>query len=148
MALKGSRLTIEEDITLTCPSVAERGNVLVYSTAGSGIVLGDSAGAVDLILTSPSGKVPAGVLMNDVISIDETVTHRNYHKDVQKTGERVAIMKKGRVTTNRLTIGQTPAAGGTAYLDVSGALTATVHATGGVVATRSEERRVGKECRL
>lgn len=133
MALKGPRSIIETDITMTCPTATERGVVLVFSTAGSGVGLGDSAGVADLL--NPSGKVPAGLLLNDVRSIDETVTHRNYYKDEVKTGERVTLLKKGRVTTNKLTAGQTPTPGATAYVDTTGSLTATVSATGGLVAT-------------
>ena len=133
MALKGPRYVNETDITFTCPTATERGVVLVFSTAGSGVALGDSAGVVDLL--APSGKVPAGMLMNDVVTVDETVTHRNFYKDVMKTGERVTLMKKGRVTTNMLTAGQTPTPGATAYLDVSGKVTPTLSTTGGLVAT-------------
>jgi hypothetical protein len=133
MALKGPRHEIECDIRFTCPTAIERGVMLTYgTTSASGIALGDSAGTVDVPL-SPSGKVPAGLLMCDVISIDETVTQRNRHKDVQKTGENVRFMKKGYATTNM--IAGTPAVGGTGYVSTSGTITATVSATGGTAAT-------------
>lgn len=131
MALKADRIVESDDITLTCPSVAEAGSTLVYSTAGSGVALGDSAGVADLL--SPSGKKVAGILLVDVVSIDETLYHRNFHKPVQKTGERVCLLKRGKVTTNVVT--GTPTPGAPAYLTTSGVLTPTKSTTGGLVAT-------------
>lgn len=131
MALKGPRNVQQTEIRFTCPTATDRGVVLVYSTAGSGVALGDSAGVVDLL--TPSGKVPAGMLLNDVVTVDETVTHRNYYKDTCKTGERVTLMTQGYVTTDQ--ISGTPTVGATAYLTTSGQLTPTVSATGGIVAT-------------
>lgn len=132
MALKADRVIIETDITMTCPSAAERGVVLCHSTSGSGIAIGDSAGAANL-LASPSGSKPAGLLLNDVVSLDETRYHRNRHKDEMLTGERVTLLRKGRVTTNKVT--GTPTVGATAYLTANGVLTPTKSTTGGLVAT-------------
>jgi len=131
MALKGERVILETDITLTCESVASRGVVLVHKTSGSGAALGDTAGEADLV-SNPSGYKVAGLLLNDVVDVDETRYHRNFHKDETKKGERCTLLKKGRVTTNKI-IG-TPAVGDTAYLDSSGNLTPTAHSTGGLVA--------------
>lgn len=131
MALKGDRLVIETDISLTCGSVAERGTVVTHNASGSGIALGTSAGSTQLS-SNPSGTKVAGILINDVISLDETLYHRNFHKDVKLTGERVTLLRKGRITTNKL-VG-TPAVGDTAYLDSSGCLIPTFHAAGGLVA--------------
>lgn len=131
MALKGDRVILQDDITWTCKSVAERGVVLVRDTSGSGIALGASAGIADLV-ANPSGKAVVGLLLNDVVDVDETRYHRNYHKDEMKKGERVRVVKKGRVTTNKVT--GTPAYDDVAYLDSSGTLIPTAHATGGLVA--------------
>lgn len=132
MALKGDRIVIDTDITLNCLSVAERGVVLVHKTAGSGVALGSFAGAADLV-ANPSGFKVAGVLMNDVVNIDETRFHRNYHKSEMLVGERCNLLKKGRVVTNMVT--GTPTAGDIAYITTSGNVTPTVSATGGLVAT-------------
>jgi hypothetical protein len=131
MALKGDRKIIETDITMTCESVAERGVTLVHKTSGSGIALGESAGQADLL--SPSGKIVAGMLLNDVVNIDTTRYHTNFHKDETLIGARCTLLRKGRLTTNK--ISGTPAVGDTAYLTTSGNLTPTVSATGGVAAT-------------
>ena len=122
MALKGERTVIEQDISYSCSNVATRGVVLVLLTSGSGISLGDSAGIATLSTTS-SGKVPLGILMNDVVSIDETLYHRNFHKDQTKTGERCTLLRKGNVTTDAYT--GSPTVGAPAYLTSNGTLTPT-----------------------
>lgn len=134
MALKSDRVVIETDISLSCPTAATRGVTLVHRTSysGSGVALGDSAGQCDLV-ADPSGYKVAGLLMNDVVSVDTTRYHINYHKDEVLTGQRVTLLKKGRVTTNNVT--GTPTAGATAYLTANGVLTPTRSATGGLVAT-------------
>ena len=132
MALKGSRVVIETDITQTSNTVASRGVVLSYTANGSGVALGDSAGTADP-LANPSGKMPAGLLLNDVVNIDQTRYHRNFQKDEVVVGMRVNLLRKGRVTTDQVVGAPTP--GATAYLTASGQLTPTVSATGGVVAT-------------
>ncbi len=132
MALKADRVIIETDITLTCPVASPRGFGLVISTAGSGVALGDSAGAATLA-ANPSGSKFAGLLLNDVVSIDETRYHRNFHKQEQKTGERVTLLRKGRVTTDA--ISGTPTPGAPAYLTTNGNFTPTKSTGGGLVAT-------------
>lgn len=132
MALKGDRVIIETDITLTCESVAERGVTLVHKTSGSGVALGDSAGQADLV-SNPSGYKVAGLLLNDVVNVDQTRYHLNFHKDERQVSTRSTLLKKGRVTTNK--ISGTPTTGATAYLTTDGALTPTLSTTGGLVAT-------------
>lgn len=132
MALKGPRVTVETDISYTCSNAAERGVILVLSTSGSGISQGDSAGIATLS-ASASGTKVLGMLDNDVVSLDETLYHRNFHKDTTKTGERCTLLVKGRRTTNKVT--GTPAVGDVAYLTSNGVLTPTLSTTGGLVAT-------------
>jgi hypothetical protein len=132
MALKGDRYEFETDISRTCESATERGVVLCGLTAGSGAALGATAGKADL-MADPSGKVPAGMLMNDVVSVDETRYHRNFQKDEHKVGERCRLLRKGWVVTNK--ISGTPTDGATAYLTTNGQVTPTLSATGGLVAT-------------
>lgn len=140
MALKGDRVVLETDITLGCDSVTERGVVLCHKTAGSGVALGTLAGKADMY-ANPSGKVPCGLLMNDVVNTDQTRYHKNFHKDETMVGEVCTLLKKGRVTTNKVT--GTPTPGATAYLTASGVLTPTVSATGGVAATPKVGQFVG-----
>jgi hypothetical protein len=132
MALKGDRQIYADDITKTCPSVAERGVVLVHKTAGSGVNLGDRAGVADL-LANPSGYKPAGMLYGDMVDVDLTRYKLNQHKDETKIGNRCRLITKGRLTTNKVTGSCNP--GDVAYLTSNGVLTATMSSTGGLVAT-------------
>jgi hypothetical protein len=132
MALKGERKVIEDEINLTCESVAEAGTVLCYKTAGSGVATGDRQNEADLY-ANPSGKVPAAMLMVNVVSVDETRYHRNFHNLESLVGEPAYMARKGRFVTNKVT--GTPTVGATAYLTASGVLTPTLSTTGGLVAT-------------
>ncbi len=132
MAMKGDRVVLEEDITLTCESAALRGVTLIHITSGSGVALGDTAGKADLA-ANPSGLRVAGLLMNDVVDIDQTRYHRNFHKDETIKSERCRLLRKGRVTISN--VSGTPAVGDAAYLTTNGDLTPTRSATGGIVAT-------------
>ncbi len=133
MALRGDRLVVETDISFTMDDVAAPGVGVCYHTVGSGIGLGDMSGKVRL-MSDPSGGVFAGILLTNVVDIDETLYHRNYHKDEVTTGDKVTVLKKGWVVTNKVSSGGT-AAGDKAYLTSSGQFTKTVSTTGGVVAT-------------
>lgn len=131
MALKQPRTILETDISLTCDTVKERGYFLVYGggtagtagSSGSGVALGDRAGVATLV-TAQSGSKVAGMLLNDVVNYDTTKYHGNFHKDETLINERCNLLRKGRVTTDALVSGQSPAAGDVAYLGASGKLTA------------------------
>ncbi len=133
MALRGNRIVPGPgtDISATCEVVAERGYVAVIITSGSGVAIGDSRNEASVV-ANPSGYKVHGVLLNDVVNVDETQFHRNWHTDNTKVGEPANVLRKGRITTNAV-VG-TPAVGGTAYLTSSGLLDATGHTGGGTVA--------------
>jgi hypothetical protein len=133
MALRGDRLVLEADAhSYTLSDVAAKGSVLCLSVAGSGAVLGDTHGTVQLA-ASPSGLRVAGILLNDFVDIDETRYHVNWHKEEQVIGDVANILKKGWVYTDKVT--GTPTDGDTAYLTTSGVVTSTLSTTGGLVAT-------------
>lgn len=133
MALKGDRHIVQTDISFTLSDVAERGVVVMYNGSGSGAALGDNAGTVTLLAANSSGNKPAGLLLNDFVNIDETVQHRNFHKDQMVLGDRCTLLRKGWVVTNKIT--GTPTVGATAYVAASGLLTPNKHAVGGVAMT-------------
>ena len=54
-------------------------------------------------------------MLNDVVNLDLTRQHINWHKDEVQKGGKVAILKKGYVVTNK--ISGTPAAGVAAFVD-------------------------------
>ena len=65
-----------------------------------------------------SGSVALGVLLNDVVNIDQTRQHINQHKDEVQQGGKVTILTKGFVVTDQ--INGNPTAGQIAYLNDSG----------------------------
>lgn len=117
MALKSDRSTLQTDISFFMNEAATRGGVASISTGGSGVSL-DNGAAVVTYGAVPSGKVPVGVLLNDMVDIDLTRQHLNQHKDEVQKGGKVTLLTKGWVVTNNLQ--GTPAAGDLAYLGHSG----------------------------
>ncbi len=125
MALKGDRsYNIGAKIDTFMDTTAERGFFVVYTTAGSGTNLDDSANVVAVPTgQEPSGTKPAGLLLNDVVDLDLTRQHLNQYKDEVQVGSKVTILRVGEVTTDALEAGITPTAGDKAYYNVSGQLT-------------------------
>lgn len=126
MALKGDRNELDTEVTYFMNETASRGVIVSVSTQGSGAAM-DSASAVATVAANPSGKAPLGILLNDVVNIDQTRQHLNWHKDEVQQGGKVTILSKGFVVTDK--ISGTPTAGQTAYLAASGLVSAT-QATG------------------
>lgn len=141
MALKGDRREEVVDVSFFCNDVVTRGAVLVYGpgggsgtgvTAGSGIAL-DDANQVASVAGNPSGLIPAGLILNNQVSIDQTRQHINYQRDEMIAGGKCALLRKGWVVTNNIT--GTPVGGNKAYLTANGNLTPTKSSTGGTAAT-------------
>ena len=122
MALKTDRSTLQTDISFFMNEAATRGGVVAVSTGGSGASM-DNGAALVTYAAITSGKVPVGLLMNDMVSIDLTRQHLNQHKDEVQKGGKVTLLQKGWVVTNSLE-GTSPAAGNTAFLAHSGNLSA------------------------
>ena len=82
MALKGNRVETISEISFFMNEVAERGGIVCMSTAGSGAALDQSAALVIYAAAPTSGSPKAmGMLMNDMVDIDQTRQHINWHKD-------------------------------------------------------------------
>ena len=92
MALKSDRSTLQTDISFFMNEAATRGGVVTLSTAGSGASM-DNGNAVVTYVASPSGKVPAGLLINDMVDIDLTRQHLNQHKDEVQKGGKVTLLR-------------------------------------------------------
>ena len=132
MALKSDRVEAYTDISFFCnDSSAQRGVIAVHSTGGSGVAMDDSLAVVTTVVAAPSGTKPAGLLLNDVVSLDLTRQHINWHRDEVQTGSKVTLLRQGQVTTNMVVSGVTPTVGQDAYYGVNGQLTnvSTVGAT-------------------
>lgn len=127
-----NRAPLEYDISKKSSTVAEAGQILVVTTSGSGINLGDSASFAGVV-NNPSGYEVAGMVAVDVVSIDTTLYHRNFHNDSALLGEPVPLFTKGKFSTDKIS-SAVSAIGNTAYLGLSGWLRNTA-GVGGTVDT-------------
>ena len=114
MALKADRNELDVDISFFMNETAEKGQIVVFSTAGSGAAM-DQSQALVTVAAASTTNIPVGVLLNDVVDIDLTRQHINWHKDEVQKGGKVAILKKGYVVTDQ--IEGTPTAGALAFMD-------------------------------
>jgi hypothetical protein len=55
------------------------------------------------MLLPASGAKPVGVLLNDVVNLDLTRQHINWHKDEVQQGGKVTLLQVGQVTTDSVT---------------------------------------------
>lgn len=123
MALKTDRSTLQTDISFFMNEAATRGGVACLSTGGSGAAM-DQGEALVTYAALPSGKVPVGLLINDMVDVDLLRQRVNQHKDEIQKGNKVTLLQKGYVVTNNLE-GASPSAGDPAYVAHSGNISAT-----------------------
>ena len=130
MALKPDRIELLTDVSFFMNSTATRGGVasVVVSSSGVGVSM-DDANAVVAYAATASGAKPVGLLLNDVVDLDLTRQHINWHKDEVQVGGKVTLLRQGQVTTNL--VAGTPSAGADAYLANNGYIS-TTQATGTV----------------
>jgi hypothetical protein len=122
MALKPDRIEHLTDISFFMNTTAERGGVASFVTGGVGVAM-DDADAVVAYAAEASGNVPAGVLLNDVVNLDLTRQHINWHKDEVQVGGKVTLLRVGQVTTDL--VDGDPSAGDAAYVGPSGTVSTT-----------------------
>jgi len=119
MALKPDRIELQTDVSFFMNSTATRGGVASVSTASTGVgVAMDDADAVVAYAAVASGAKPVGVLLNDVVNLDLTRQHINWHKDEVQQGGKVTLLQVGQVTTNL--VSGTPDPGDVAYVAANG----------------------------
>ena len=128
MALKPDRIELLTDVSFFMNSTATRGGVASVVTGGVGVSM-DDATAVVAYAAVASGAKPVGLLLNDVVDLDLTRQHINWHKDEVQVGGKVTLLRQGQVTTNL--VAGTPVAGADAYVANNGVLS-TVQAAGAV----------------
>jgi hypothetical protein len=130
MALKPDRVELLTDISFFMNDVAVRGGVVSANTSASGVgVSMDDANAVVAYAASASGALPVGILLNDVVDLDLTRQHINWHKDEVQKGGKVTVLRQGQVTTNM--VDGTPSAGADAFVADNGVISS-VQAAGAV----------------
>jgi len=115
MALKADRNELDVDISFFMNETAEKGMVVCLSTVGSGAAMDQSQALVAKTDAHATTTFPVGILLNDVVDLDLTRQHINWHKDEVQKGGKVSILKKGYVVTNQ--ISGTPTIGELAYVD-------------------------------
>ena len=121
MALKPDRVEHYTDLSFFMNETAERGIMCTHNTGGSGAAMDDSA-AVVRVATSDTQN-PAGLLLNDVVNLDLTRQHLNYHQDEVQIGSKVLLLRRGTVVTDQVAAGITITVGGKAYFDATGKFT-------------------------
>ena len=119
MALRPDRIHVDSQIDFFMNEVAERGGIVCISTVGSGAAM-DQAEQLASYVAAPSGEAPLGLLTCDMVNLDLTRQHENWHKEEVQQGGKVTIWPKCTVVTNRVYPGQTPTAGQVAYVGHSG----------------------------
>ena len=122
MALRPDRNEHLTDLSFFMNETAERGIIVVHSTGGSGAAMDDSNAKVIAPATTVSGKNPAGLLLNDVVNLDLTRQHINFHKDEVQQGNKVLLLRRGTVVTAQFS--GTPTVGAKAYFVVGGTISA------------------------
>ncbi len=138
MALKADRIETQTDVSFFMDETATRGVLCSISTGGSGVAMDDGNAKVTVAATA-SGSKPVGVLLNDVVNLDLTRQHINFHQDEVQKGSKVTLLQVGQITTDSIT--GSPAAGDPAYLGASGLFSSTAPTDAG---TEDEYYRVGR----
>ena len=118
MALKPDRQEHLTDLSFFMNEVSERGLIVSHSTGGSGAAMDDSSAVVQVV--TATNEDPAGVLLNDVVNLDLTRQHLNYHKDEVQIGSKVLLLRQGTVVTDQ--ISGTPVVGESVHFSPDGLL--------------------------
>ena len=132
MALKPDRIELLTDVSFFSDATATRGGVASVKTAGSGVSMDDS-NAVAEYTAALANANPVGILLNDVVDLDLTRQHINWHKDeVQKRRQSYFATAKVKLPQEHCT-GAVPSAGSGAF----------VHNNGNISTSGSAGARVG-----
>lgn len=125
MALKPDYIANEksQDIRNYCFNVSEKGGVMCSVTAGSGGYPGN-VNNVAAYVQNPSGSQPLGILLVDVVAINQTQQHLNFYKVQAESGSKVVLSRGGCYTTNLIT-GTIASAPLNAYLHSGGNISTT-----------------------
>lgn len=118
MALKPDRSIVgnQTDISYFYNSTAEKGEVLVLNTSGSGAAMDDANATVARPSVSTSGEVFAGIVLNDVVNKDLTQAHLNqYGNEVQQGGKVTLAQSPAVLVTDMIKSGDSPSLGDYLY---------------------------------
>lgn len=143
MALKGDRYEAKTDITFICDTVLERGGIATLVTGGSGAALDQSAANVTYTAIG-SGAKPVGLMLNDVVNVDLSRAHLNWHKNETQKGTKCTLLTDGWVVTNMIYPGATPAALDLALCGPSGLLVPVAQSNTDLNAVAGGLQKVGR----
>jgi len=121
MALKPDRVEHLTDLSYFMNETASRGIIVTHLSAGSGSAMDDSNATVQV--ANNTTELPAGLLLNDVVNLDLTRQHLNFHQDEVQQGGKVLLLRRGTVVTDQVTAGMTIAPGAAAHFAANGVLT-------------------------
>lgn len=133
MALKADREELQTDMSFFYNAgTATRGGAVCHNGAGSGSAMDQSAALVEYT-TDPNTRTVVGILLNDVVNLDLTRQHINWHKDEVQKGGKVTLLRRGWCVTNSID-SVTIAASDVAYLSsgTAGNLTNVVPTTANI----------------
>ena len=122
MALRPTRNEHLTDLSFFMDEVAERGIVVVFSTAGSGAAMDQAEAKVAKPGASGAIGTPVGLLLNDMVNLDLTRQHINFAQDEMQKGGKCLLLRRGFVVTDQ--VSGTPTVGQAAYLFEHGQITA------------------------
>ena len=123
------------DMQYYCTTACERGGMAVLATGAFLPEMDASGNVVSYVTTSPSGRVPVGILMHTTEDYDTTRIPYNYQNmDVVPVNSKVYVLKDGEVITNMIDPARLSSiVPGKAYVTSSGLFTDTVPASGGSI---------------
>ncbi len=131
MALKPDRISVNgnTDVSFFMNETAERGLMTIHSNIvaerGVGAAM-DDPNAIVVVATGGTGDLPAGLLLNDMVNLDLTRQHINWHKDEVQLGGKVTLMRQGQVTTDQIEAAKTPKPGDPLHFTTAGQFTTDV----------------------
>lgn len=107
MALKPQRMVIEDDVSYFMNATGDRGIVVfaVTGTYATGAGM-DNASRVAEIVTNPSGRLPVGMLLNNVVNIDLSRQILNPMQFEHQVGDKCHLGVRGTFVTNMIGAGQ------------------------------------------
>ena len=95
---------------------AEKGQIVVLRSVGAGAAM-DQGKALVTVAAANTTNIVAGVLLNDVVDLDLTRQHINFHKDEVQKGGKVSLLKKGYIVTDQVALTGSYVAGALAFMD-------------------------------
>lgn len=113
MALKGKRIQKETHIGKMCSNVAERGYLLIQDT-GDFVKVGTAIA---------SGQLVAGMLLEDVVTLDLTNQPSNQYKFEVPVSGMITLAREGEYLTDAIPTGVTIAPFEDAYYAADGKIT-------------------------